>query len=69
MKIQCSPELENIMHLYKNNKDTGFPPIHQRSQRQIRGTEYDLCNKLHLEMTSEKINGHTYYNASVSNYF
>lgn len=67
MKVQCSPELENTVHLYKNKDEAPvFPPIHQRRRRQSKGIESDACSKRHFEMTSQKIKDHTYYNTSVS---
>lgn len=66
MKVNCSKEMQPIVHLYKNMEQ--IPEnLQQRSRRSATGE--DPCNKLHLEMTSEVRDGHTYYNTSVSGIF
>lgn len=68
MKVKCSENTKNVVDLYKSREDVPrqrFPSAIQRTRRQTGNSKSSGCN-VQFDMTSQVINGHTYYNTSVS---
>lgn len=68
MKVNCSPETKNVVDLYKTRVDVPrqrYPAAIQRTRRQAGDSKANGCN-VQFDMTSQVIDGHTYYNTSVS---
>lgn len=68
MKVKCSENAKTVVDLYKNRTDVPtqrFPAAIQRTRRQTGNAKSNGCN-VEFDMASQVINGHTYYNTTVS---
>lgn len=78
MKVSCSPNWPEAVHIYKSIDDIPVTNPKRKYpsngnlfvQRRKRETEMkNICSSTILPIVSKKLNGVTYYNTSVSNSF
>lgn len=67
MKVNCSEKIQTVVDLYTSRERPShtFAALQQRTRRQTKNSKINGCN-IQFDMVSETINGHTYYNTSVS---
>lgn len=68
MKVKCSENTQTVVDLYKARADVPrqiYPASMQRTRRQTGNSKSNGCS-VEFDMASKVVDGHTYYNTSVS---